>query len=261
MALRWRSLPLPPPRRGEFRSDAPVGPHLVHRREESPADAVEPLEWCLLTSVPVKAREEAHWMPGRYRLRRRIEYWQRVLRSGCKVECLGHRKAERIERAVTINATIAWRLTAMTLRGRATPELPAEVLHAGSGIMALQDFAADRWLPAPGNPGLAVLTLALPRGYRNRRKNPPPGQQKLGEGYKRLAVQGQGCERVIGMDRASKLDQRLSSDWLCGQEARRGGLYRELQLPFEPRCRMSLGGPRLDGGLRAGTLQDRPATA
>ena len=41
---RWRSLPLAPPRRGEFRGAAPVGLHLAHLPEESPADAVEPLE-------------------------------------------------------------------------------------------------------------------------------------------------------------------------------------------------------------------------
>ena len=192
-------------------------------------------------------------MLGWHRLRRRSEDWQRALKAGCQVECLGHRKAERIERTVATDAMIAWRLTAMTLWGRATPELPAEVLHAGREIMALQDFAADRRLPVPGNPGLVVPTLALPGGYRNRRKNRPPGQPKLGEGYKRLAVQAQGCERVIRMDRAGKLDQRLSSDWLCGQAARRGGLYHELQLPFEQRCWMSLGGPRLDGGPPAGT--------
>ena len=60
----------------------------------------------------------------------------------------------------------AWCLTAITLWGRATPELSAEVLHAGGVIMALQDFAADRRLPVPGNPGLPVLTLALPGPYR-----------------------------------------------------------------------------------------------
>ena len=152
-------------------------------------------------------------MPGWYRLRWRSEDWQHALKAGCKVECLGHRKAERIERAVATNAMIACRLTVMILWGRATPELPAEVLHAGSEIMASQDFAADRRLPAPGNPGLAMLTLALPGGYRNRRKNPPPGQPKLGEGHRCLAVQAQGCERAIRMDRAGKLDQRLSSDW------------------------------------------------
>ena len=37
---------------------------------------------------------------------------------------------ERIERAVTINAVIAWRLPAMTLLGRDTPELPVETLFS-----------------------------------------------------------------------------------------------------------------------------------
>ncbi len=50
-----------------------------------------------------------------YRLRWRIEDWHRVLKAGCKVEYLGHRRGERIERAVTINAVIAWRLAVLTL--------------------------------------------------------------------------------------------------------------------------------------------------
>ena len=62
-----------------------------------------------------------------YRLRWRIEDWHRILKSVCKVEYLGHRTGERIERAVTIKPVIAWRLAAMTLLGRATPELPAAV--------------------------------------------------------------------------------------------------------------------------------------
>ena len=57
-----------------------------------------------------------------YRLRWRIEDWHRVLKSGCKVEQLGHRREERIERAVAIRAVIAWRLTALTLLGRETPD-------------------------------------------------------------------------------------------------------------------------------------------
>ena len=88
------------------------------------------LEWFLLTTLAVAGREDAERVLERYRLRWRIEDWQRVLKSGCKVEYLGHRWGERIERAVTINAVIAWRLTAMTLLGRDTPELPVETLFS-----------------------------------------------------------------------------------------------------------------------------------
>ena len=57
---------------------------------------------------------------------------------------LGAPAGERIERAVTINEVIAWRLTAMTLLGRDTPELPAETLFPEIEIATLADFAKDR---------------------------------------------------------------------------------------------------------------------
>ena len=102
------------------------------------------------------AREERvlEW----YKLRWRIEDWHRVLKSGCKVEYLGHRQGERIERAVTINAVIAWRLTLMTLLGRDTPELPADTLFTEIELVALEDFAQDRRQLPPDNLGRAVLT-------------------------------------------------------------------------------------------------------
>ena len=57
------------------------------------------------------------------------------------MQCLGHRRCERIERAVTIKAVIAWRLTVMTLLGRDTPELPPTSLFSAEEIAALGDVA------------------------------------------------------------------------------------------------------------------------
>ena len=53
--------------------------------------------------------DAASAMVQRYLLRELIENWHRILKSGCKVEFLMHRRGERIERAITINAMIAWR--------------------------------------------------------------------------------------------------------------------------------------------------------
>ena len=144
---------------------------LVHVCEESAPDNLEPLEWFLLTSLPVTSRQQALKILAWYRLRWRIEDWHRVLKSDCKVEYLSHRTGERIERAVTINAVIAWRLTAMTLLGRDTPELPADILFSDIEIIALEDFAKDRKLPPPDNLGRAVLILAMLGGYLNRKRD------------------------------------------------------------------------------------------
>ena len=152
---------LPVPSKSSCQGPGPLQLSLVHVCEESAPDNLEPLEWFLLTSLPVTSRQQALKILEWYRLRWRIEDWHRVLKSGCKVEYLGHRTGERIERAVTINAVIAWRLTAMTLLGRDTPELPADILFSDIEIIALEDFAKDRKLPPPDNLGRAMLTMAM----------------------------------------------------------------------------------------------------
>ena len=180
-------------------------------REETEPEGAERLEWFLLTTLAVESRQDAERVLEWYRLRWRIEDWHRVLKSGCKVEYLAHRTGERIERAVTINAVIAWRLAAMTLLGRDTPELPAGTLFSDIEIAALEDFAQDRKLPPPDNVGRAVLTTAMLGGYLNfkRKRYAGPGHQVLWEGYTRLATIVQACERSLRLNQDSKLYQRL----------------------------------------------------
>ena len=155
--LRFKAVELPDP----DKAAAAARLNLVHVREEAQPEGAERLEWFLLTTLAVQSRQDAEQVLEWYRLRWRIEDWHRVLKTGCKVEYLAHRTGERIERAVTINAVIAWRLMAMTLLGRDTPELPAETLFSDIEIAALEDFAKDRKLPPPDNIGRAVLTTAM----------------------------------------------------------------------------------------------------
>ncbi len=182
--LRWKTVQLRDPSGAE----APVEVQLVHVGEESAPPGVEPLEWFLLTTLEVAAVADAERMLHWYRLRWRIEDWHRILKSGCKVEYLGHRTGERIERAVTIKAVIAWRLAAMTLLGRETPELPAEVLFTHVQMRVLRHFAVDRKLDPPDNLGRAVRNMAILGGYLYRNNAPPPGHQKIWEGWTRLTT-------------------------------------------------------------------------
>ena len=160
----------------------------------------------------MNSRREAERVVERYRLRWRIEDWHRILKSGCKVEFLKHQSGDRIERAVTINAVIAWRLAAMTLLGRETPELPMEVMFTDVEIGVLQDFAKDNKLPVPDNLGAAVVTVAITAGYLNRNNDPPPGYQKIWEGYIRLVNMSQAYELAIRRSKDGWLYERLSPD-------------------------------------------------
>ena len=188
--LRWREVELAAP----VRSEGPLRLQLVHVWERSAGAGVEPLEWFLLTSLPVGSQAQAEQVLQWYRLRWRIEDWHRILKSGCKVEYLGHRTGERIERAVTIKAVIAWRLAAMTLLGRETPELPATVFFTQMQLRVLRHFAAKRQLGAPDNLGLAVRAMAILGGYLYRPNAPPPGHQKIWEGWTRLTIMSEAYE-------------------------------------------------------------------
>jgi len=41
-----------------------------------------------------------------------------VLKSGCNIEKLQHKTAERLKRSIAINLVIAWRIMLLTLLGR-----------------------------------------------------------------------------------------------------------------------------------------------
>ena len=207
--LRWQGVELRDPnRRGET-----LQLNLVHVREEPQPQGAERLEWFLLTTLGVETQRQAEQVLEWYGLRWRIEDWHRVLKTGCKVQQLAHRRAERIERAVTINALIAWRLTAMTLMGRDTPELPAETLFTEIELAVLEDFAQERRRQRPDNLGRAVLTLAMMGGYLNysRKRYAAPGHQVLWEGYMRLAAATQAFERARRLQASSRLYQKLRS--------------------------------------------------
>ena len=75
-----------------------------------------------------------------------IEDWHRVLKSGCHIEELAHKTAERLKRAIGINLVIAWRIMLMTLLGRACPELPTEVLFSDLEIKVLHSYALKKTL-------------------------------------------------------------------------------------------------------------------
>jgi len=75
---------------------------VVHIRETGePDDDAERLEWFLYTILPaVSNTRQALDLIQHYKLRRCIEDWHRILKSGCDVELLARRSAEGLKRVV-----------------------------------------------------------------------------------------------------------------------------------------------------------------
>ncbi len=186
VGLRGRILTVPPPRNGADRHADPVTLHGLLVQEDTPPPGVKPLVWRFLTTVPITCEADAVQVLTWYQLRGRIEDGYRVLKTGCRVAYLGHRTGDRLARAVTMQAVIAWRLLALTLLGRETPERPATLLFTTLEIQVLQDLARHRHGDIPATLGTTVLTLARLGGYLARNHDPPPGPPTIWEGYMRL---------------------------------------------------------------------------
>jgi len=122
----------------------PIAIWVVHAREENPPSGCEAVEWFLLTTLAPTTPEDAQQCLRWYCLRWRIEDWHRVLKSGCGIEAIAHKSAERLRRAIAINLVIAWRIMLMTLLGREVPELAAEVLFSDIELRVLRAYAKKR---------------------------------------------------------------------------------------------------------------------
>jgi len=152
VSVRSTQIELNPPAYHKDRDPIKIG--IVHVKEDNPPADAEAVEWFLLTTIDLQSAEDVLNCVKWYCLRWRIEDWHRVLKSGCKVEELANKTAERLKRALAINQVIAWRIMLMTLLGRETPELPAEVLFSDLEVKVLSAYAKKKVLlpPLPSAP-------------------------------------------------------------------------------------------------------------
>ncbi len=185
LLLRARSVELAPTGR-EHRSKPPIRLQGVFVEEVRVAAGEKPIQWLLLTTLAADTPEACQRIVEYYARRWRIEDWHRVLKSGCKVEELENRSAERIARAAAINLVVAWRIMLMTLLGRNQPDLPPSVLFSDLELEVLTAFAAQQGFQAPDTLATAVRAVARIGGYLYRPRGPPPGTKVLWRGHATL---------------------------------------------------------------------------
>jgi hypothetical protein len=125
LAIRFAAVTLCPPK------SKPNLPSLsiwaVHAQEQEVAKGVEPIDWTVLTTMPVTTFDQAQEKIAWYSKRWGIEVFHRTLKSGCKIEDrrLGH--ADRIETCLAIDMVVAWRICHLVRLGHDVPHMPCGV--------------------------------------------------------------------------------------------------------------------------------------
>ena len=190
VSIRFKQVKLLPPKSQKEKEAIKV--YAIHVLEEKVEKNETPLEWMILTTKEVKTADDAQNCIKWYCLRWRIEDWHRVIKSGCKIEELANKTAERLMRAISINLVVGWRIMLMTLLGRELSDLPFELLFTDIEIEVLKAYAEKKNLKIPKTLSDMVSVVAKLGGYLSRANDSPPGHQLMWKGYKKLQIMCEG---------------------------------------------------------------------
>jgi hypothetical protein len=109
VGVAWAPVRVLPPRqaRGEVRG-VPLRVWAVRVWELNPPASVrEPLEWILLTNVPVESLEDACVRIDWYTRRWIVEEYHKAMKTGCGIETLEFQYADRLQPAIAMLSVLA----------------------------------------------------------------------------------------------------------------------------------------------------------
>jgi hypothetical protein len=166
---------------------ADVAVNVVLVRELEPPPGEEPVEWLLLTSLPIDTVEQVVQVIDYYCCRWQIEVYFRVLKSGCKVEESQLETAARFRPYLGLCMIVAWRvLYALTL-GRECPELPCDQVFEADEWRAVYAVVKNEAPPETAPPlGEMVKRIASLGGYLGRTCDGEPGPKARWVGLQRM---------------------------------------------------------------------------
>ncbi|MEI9424268.1 hypothetical protein O7A70_24185 [Mesorhizobium sp. Cs1299R1N1] len=101
----------------------------IHALEEDPPPGRDPIDWKLVTNLPVDDLSAAVEKLGWYALRWKEEVFHKVMKSGCRAEEARLETAERLAKFLALIAVVSWRIFFVTMSARAKPDAARQRSH------------------------------------------------------------------------------------------------------------------------------------
>ena len=179
---------LVPPKqpRGEH-SQQPLPVWVVRVWESDPPAGAEPLEWFLLTNVPVERAATARQVIAWYECRWVVEEYHKALKTGCDIESMQFTHQSRLEPMIALQSVVA--LTLLNLRD-ASRRPDAQTAPATEVVAQEYVNVLSTWRHGEARPDWTIheffLALARLGGHQNRRRDKRPGWIVLWRGWTAL---------------------------------------------------------------------------
>ena len=164
----------------------PVTVRAVLVREVEPPPGEEPIEWLLLTSLPIAQLGDVQRVIRYYACRWEIEVFFRLWKSGCHVEEFQWRTRARLAPCLALCAVLAWRLHWVGRLGQTDPTAPCTVAFTEQEWEVMALLATGQRPPEPPSIGEVLAWLARLGGFAGRKADGPPGPFVLMRGWLRV---------------------------------------------------------------------------
>ena len=179
--ISWQEVRIQPPTQGAKLEKRELKAWIVRVWEPSPPKGIEPLEWLLVTTVPVKCVEDGWERAKWYKWRWRASDFHKVLKTCCNMENRFLQTVEALWKLLGILTPMAMRLLWLRQTAQLAPDTPATEVVSEEVVRVVT--LLDK------RPGAALTakdlwrTIARLGGYLNRNSDPPPGWQTLWQGW------------------------------------------------------------------------------
>lgn len=147
----------------------------------------KPIEWLLLTSLPVATFEDAVKIIDYYLCRWQIEIYFKVIKSGCQIEKLQLENLDRIKVCLAIYMIIAWRILFTTMAGRIAPDMSCDKVFSESEWKSVFIMTHKKQPPdIPPTLNDMIKLVAQLGGFLNRKSDGVPGVKTIWIGMQRM---------------------------------------------------------------------------
>jgi len=213
--IKFFRVTLPPSSTGD--SDVNVEMYCVYALEKPQKDEgiKDPIEWCLLTTLPIESFDEAVDLLDKYGLRWSIETFHRNLKSICGVEKLQFRTLNSLLPAMATTLVMAWRVSYLSRMSRVHGDEKAEKVAEPHEIAALKAHHEARWDRVKPIDTVRdfVREVAVLGGFLARKCDGEPGPKHIMRGLSKLEPLALGWRVAFELGRQSVLesDEQLKS--------------------------------------------------
>jgi hypothetical protein len=177
---------LPGERHGDYAA-RPLDLWIVRIWELSPPAGEQPLEWMLLTNVPVDNNADAQERIAWYEQRPIIEEYHKGMKTGCRIESMQFDTVDRLEPAIAVLSVVTTTLLQLRDAARApdADQRQATEVIGSDYVEVLVGHYGKRLGPMPTIRNFYMHVARL-GGHQNRKVDGFPGWLTLWRGWERL---------------------------------------------------------------------------